>query len=379
MPETPSSPDPDIPPRPKNLMAREFLEEGGGPSWRERSRFRLVHVLYATALLASALATFGPGGLVPGLVVLACWTVVFTSRSRPRTLAVLGLLFLVGLCMLGLLLPSFSPARQASQRIRCMNNLKSIGLALHNYYDTYGSFPPPYLPDKEGRPMHSWRVLILPYLDQQALYEAYDFDEPWDGPNNRKLAESMPVCYACPAHDPATLAPGHTCYHAVTGGETAWSEDQPRIFKDFPDGTSHTILVLEGSHDIPWMAPIDADLEKGIGLLSSAPRNAPHRIEDFFVVKRLSRNVCLADGSTDSLDMPLDRELAQALLIRNDRRIEAMVEASETRRTHLPKYDNWARLATFVMLVLLPLPWVWRRPPARSTRDAPAHSGRVTG
>lgn len=355
-----SSHVPDIPPG-KGPEPRGQTVGGSGLSWRERTRFRLVHVLYATSLLASALATFGPGGLVPSLIILGGWTIVFTSRSRPRTLAVLCLLLLAGLCLVGLLLPSVSSSRVASRRVRCLHNLKSIGLALHYYYDEYGSFPPPYLPDKEGRPMHSWRVLILPYLEQQALYDAYDFDEPWDGPNNRKLAESMPVYYACPTHDPATLPLGHTCYQAVTGGETAWSVDKPRKFVDFPDGTSHTILVLEGSDDVPWLAPMDANLEKGIWLLSSAPRNAPHRIEDFFAVKRLGRNVCLVDGSTAPLDMPLDRDLAAAILIRNDGRVLAMDAASETRSTWHPKYENWARLAVFVFLVLLPLPWVWKR------------------
>lgn len=61
-------------------------------------------------------------------------------------------------------------------------------MAVANYRSTFGGYPPAYIADCDGRPMHSWRVLILPFLEQQNLYAAYHFDEPWDGPNNRKLA-----------------------------------------------------------------------------------------------------------------------------------------------------------------------------------------------
>src|SRR4051812_9073955 len=79
--------------------------------------------------------------------------------------------------------PSTGP-REASKRTQCKNNLKEIALALHNYHEAYGCFPPAYIADKDGRPMHSWRVLILPYLDEKPLYLKYRFDEPWNGPHN---------------------------------------------------------------------------------------------------------------------------------------------------------------------------------------------------
>src|SRR5262245_48474313 len=70
---------------------------------------------------------------------------------------------------------------------RCRTNLWQLGLALHNYYNEHGHFPPPYVADAAGKSMHSWRVLILPYLGRQDLYDAYDLNEPWNGPSNRKL------------------------------------------------------------------------------------------------------------------------------------------------------------------------------------------------
>src|SRR5690242_17032670 len=101
-------------------------------------------------------------------------------------IAVIGGLFLL-LCCTGvpfaLILPAVQQAREAARRSQCKNNLKQIGLALHNYHETYGGLPPAFVADDQGRPMHSWRVLILPFLGEQALYNEYNLSEPWDGPN----------------------------------------------------------------------------------------------------------------------------------------------------------------------------------------------------
>ena len=186
-------------------------------------RFRLVHVVYVFTALASALAAFGPAGTLPGIFVCGFWASVFTSRRRPRALlhacwATLGIALL-----LLLLLPAVNSAREASRRMQCSNNLRQIALALHNYHDTYGCFPPAYLADRNGKPMHSWRVLILPFIEQSALYQKYDFSEPWDGPKNSKLLSSMPHVYSCPSVA-RTAAGRSTCtsYLAVVGPTTVW-------------------------------------------------------------------------------------------------------------------------------------------------------------
>ena len=80
----------------------------------------------------------------------------------------------------------------------CANNMKRIALALRNYHTAYGCFPPAYVADKNGRPMHSWRVLILPFLKEDPLYKQYKFSEPWDGPNNKKLIAVRVMFYTCP-------------------------------------------------------------------------------------------------------------------------------------------------------------------------------------
>src|SRR5438067_8347058 len=84
-------------------------------------------------------------------------------------------------------------ARRLARSSACAEHLSQIALGLHSYHEIYGRFPPAYLADARGRPEHSWRVLILPYIEQKAVYNRYNFQEPWDGPHNRELAPLMPL------------------------------------------------------------------------------------------------------------------------------------------------------------------------------------------
>jgi prepilin-type processing-associated H-X9-DG protein len=141
-----------------------------------------------------------------------------------------------------------------------VNNLKQIGLALYNYRDAYGCVPPAYLADENGRPMHSWRVLILPWLGQQAIYDRYRFDEPWDGPNNRKLHDLRVSSYACPSHPGARSS---TCYAAIVGPEAAWRGTEPMRLEAVRDGRDRTILLVEVSTpSIHWMEPRDLEFDR---------------------------------------------------------------------------------------------------------------------
>ena len=102
----------------------------------------------------------------------------------------------------------------------CSNNMKQIVLALQNYHDVYKSFPAAYIPDENGKPKHSWRVLILPFLERWDLYDAYNFDEPWNGPHNRSLLHRTPPALRCPS---TTSSEADTTeYFAVVGPSAAW-------------------------------------------------------------------------------------------------------------------------------------------------------------
>lgn len=173
-------------------------------------------------------------------------------------LAVLFLVTIVGVC----LFPGIGGG-PVSQRSQCKNNLKQIGMALYSYHEAYGSFPPAYIADREGRPMHSWRVLLLPYLDQTPLYQEYRFDEPWNGPNNRLLASRIPSLFSCPIETSAKgkQAATMTSYVAVIGDETVWPGNRSTKFQDMTDGTANTIAVVEvADSGIDWMEPRDLHL-----------------------------------------------------------------------------------------------------------------------
>ena len=129
-------------------------------------------------------------------------------------------------------------------------------MAVANYHDLYGSLPPAYVPGPDGTPWHSWRVLILPQLEQSAVYNAYRFDEPWNGPNNVKLADKVGSIYLRAGLDPKTRRT--TSFVAVVGAETAWPGAKPLKMSEIGDGTGETLLAVEvPDGDIPWMAPVD--------------------------------------------------------------------------------------------------------------------------
>ena len=224
----------------------------------------------------------------------------------------LGLFVVCGGIMAALLIPAVQAAREAARRAQCMNNLKQIGLALHNYHDTHRCFPPAVITDEEGRPMRSWRVAILPYMEESVLHDQYDYDEPWDGPNNSTLADLMPQIFRCPSDVQSGL--GETSYVMVTGEGTVGGEPNEAVrFPDIMDGTSNTIMVVEVTGaGIHWMEPRDLTIDEimagindpsGSGICSDHPGGAI---------------VLLADGSVRFLSDSIDMELLKSLLTRDE-------------------------------------------------------------
>jgi prepilin-type processing-associated H-X9-DG protein len=174
---------------------------------------------------------------------------------------VVGGLLIVGI-LAALLLPAVQAAREAARRSICVNNVKQIGLALQEYADVYKMFPPAYTVDAAGKRLHSWRVLILPFVEQKALYDQIHLDEPWDSPNNIGFAARMPSVYACPSN---AAAPGSTTtdYAVVEGPGSIFDGDKPCHLGTVRDGLSNTLLVVEASGaNIPWMEPRDLDFAR---------------------------------------------------------------------------------------------------------------------
>jgi len=187
-----------------------------------------------------------------------------TRRStfpRPNALEC-GCLTIVFALVVALFLPKVQGAREAARRSKCKSNLKEIGLALHAYHSTYGCFPPAYVADKAGRPIHSWRLLILPFLDEECrqLHAQYDFSEAWDGTANKKLLERRPAVFACPTRMRGACRQC-TAYAAIYGPQCVFRGADPIGIEEITDGLSNTLLVADVTEaDIPWTKPQDIDV-----------------------------------------------------------------------------------------------------------------------
>lgn len=201
------------------------------------------------------------------------------------------------ICCAGIGLPAIQAAREAARQAACSNNLKQIGLALHIYHSAHDCFPPAFIPDEEGRPMHSWRVLILPFLGQQALYEQYRMDEPWNSPHNSALATLMPDIYQCPSSPVAGNT--NTSYVMVAGPNAFSTGPGARQVFDIADELSATVAVVEmADSGINWMELRDWDTAS-----PDQPRSYHPRVF----------NALLADGSFLRVEQEIKPELLKAM------------------------------------------------------------------
>jgi hypothetical protein len=234
-------------------------------------------------------------------------TVANPPRSRPMTVRrLMKYVFVAALVCTWMLNCGLLEDIHASRRAVCVNNLKQLALAMHNYHAAYGSFPPRYVPGPDGKPWHSWRVLILPFVEQQALYQGYDFNEPWDGPHNRELLQRMPSVFSCPEMWRSQPGPT-TTYAAVSGPDTAFPGAQPVRIKDITDGTANTLMLVETVNaPIPWTAPIDVD----IATLGPSP---PGKGMPEISAHRHRPNAAIADGMVHRLTREMTRETLRAL------------------------------------------------------------------
>lgn len=219
---------------------------------------RLWHLFVLVTLVAAACAWIAIDPLLGGVIAfhvglsIGLWWFRWSLwLSVPTALFALAML----------LLPSVSTPREVTRRMQCANHLKLISLALHNYHDHYGSFPPAVVRGSEGKPLYSWRVLILPWLEEKALYESFHLDEPWDSPHNRKLVLEKPFCFRCPTAESRGATTSLTQYVAVVGDETIWPTTGSTTLEDITDGSSNTLLVVEWPEsDIVWSEPRDLDV-----------------------------------------------------------------------------------------------------------------------
>ena len=204
--------------------------------------------------------------------------------------------------LVALLLPAVQSAREAARRAQSTNNLRQIALAFHNYDAVHKKFPAQANYDADGKPLLSWRVHILPFLEHSNLYEQFKLDEPWDSEHNLKLAKNMPEIYRNPS---AVMAAGTTNYLVPTGKGLFFDGPEPRRIVDLLDGTSNTIMVVEADPDmaVTWTQPADFDVDlqnprRGLG---------GFREGNVFMA-------CLADGSVRAISKTIAADILKALL-----------------------------------------------------------------
>jgi len=234
------------------------------------------------------------------------------GRLRGRATAIVGIALGVFGCLftLAYFLPATTHDGEIPRRAQCMNNLKQIGLAMTEYHGAYACLPAAAITDKNGRPLLSWRVAILPFLEASTLYAKFHLDEPWDSPHNYALREERPYFYVCPSDK--DRKPGMTGYQVVIGPDTSFTPDfKPVRFSDFSDGVKNTLLVGESPTLVPWTKPDDRPFDMSLPLSGLGSSHQDYFSKGF--------NVVFADGSVRYLKTSITSSELKGMLTRNGR------------------------------------------------------------
>jgi hypothetical protein len=291
----------------------EPLDEADAPAPQSTTNGKAI-----TALILGVLSFCLPVLLSIPAIILGILGLVDAKDERRgvrgRGLAITGIvlgslsMIVTPFVMMALLVPAVAKVREAAARTQDQNNLKQIGMAFHSYHDVNKAFPPPTVYDKQGRPLYSWRVLLLPYLEENNMYNMFHLNEPWDSPHNMQFLKLMPDVYFSPLDPEEDRKAGVTRYQVfVAAGQEQGprpafinmprpeldpfhSLPGPRLV-DFTDGISNTILVAAGAKAVPWTKPEEL-VYSNRGPLPALARHSGART-----------SVLLADMSVRAIDL----------------------------------------------------------------------------
>jgi hypothetical protein len=179
------------------------------------------------------------------------------TSPKPKKAFTLVIVIAVLFILIAFAVYAATAAMRAMARMQCSSNLKGVGLALWNYHEQYGTFPPAFTVDDAGNRLHSWRVLILPHIGYGDIYERIRLDEPWNSAHNAAFHDTIPDMYLCHAERRWHTIPW-TRYQVIVGPDTLFpgAESRPLQGDSF-----HTLLVVESAYCVHWMSPLDLPVE----------------------------------------------------------------------------------------------------------------------
>ena len=281
-----------------------------------------------------------------------CSPVGFTLVELLVVIAIIGIL-------VALLLPAVQAAREAARRMHCKNNLRQIGLAMHNYHDAHRKFPPGVLGTSGGKgdnhKLHTWQALTLPFLEQTNLNSAYDYTVRFDHSRNAPHVMQQLSIYRCPSHEIHLVDNRFGASHySACGGTVPGANDGVLFpmstirFRDIADGTSNTIAVGEIAYEIGgwargainsgsgddsgggggggsqgfaravlrWWKAAPKCAQPGINLPETDCKRSAERRFQFSSMHSPGCHFTLADGSTRFLSESIESRLLRALVTR---------------------------------------------------------------
>ena len=178
-------------------------------------------------------------------------------RSGLALAQVLGVFLILGV-LVCMFLPATRNVGDTARRTQCLNRLRNIAIAIHNYEQDFHALPPAYTVDEHGNRLHSWRTLILPYLHEQELYEKIDLSKPWSDSANAEVRDIVIVVYRCPELEGP---PTQTIFQAIVGPGNYFHPEHPRQRSEIKDGDAQTVMLMEALPEdaVHWMSPTDVN------------------------------------------------------------------------------------------------------------------------
>ncbi len=341
-------------------------------------RFRIVTLLYVFALIAVSIRIFGAAGLVVAALVPGFWWGLREWLRRPHVAATSIALLLAVAILVAMLLPAVQ-GRGPSYGLGDAMVLKQYSLALMNYQQDHGALPPPYTTDEHGKPLHSWRTLLLPYVEESDLYKKIRLDEPWDSPTNLAVFESADLSWlTSPTFQLHGLPDDGAYYLAVTGDGTLWDPNEtPPLTQSSARGADRILLVQTAIKQAKWYEPVDLTVDEFALLMTGDDQDEMHTVYECYfttnygrIRRRHSRAVAVGYCAVMLVQRTKDDADARSLVtIDNDpievQKIADLPWPSEDTDTRLVGVQfHWGRVwnvVVFVALALLPARWVFRK------------------